>query len=114
MFFGAPATPMPEIIADAIGQVVAQVPGICEAYLPQCYIQGDTEARQVLVIGVGKAQEIPKIMDDLMAKMKLVLPAHQSIDVLPFPSSTMPSGARVMECKIYERIRTDKPWWKLW
>lgn len=115
MFFGAPAKPMPEVMADAIGQVVAQVPGIREAYLPQCFIQGDTEARQVLVVGVGNAQEIPKIMDDLMAKMKLVLPTHQFIDIIPFPASTMPSGARVAECKIYETdIGTPKPWWKFW
>ena len=34
LFFGVPADPMPEIMADAIGQVVAEVPGIVEAYLP--------------------------------------------------------------------------------
>lgn len=113
MFFGAPAKPMPKIMADAIGQVVAQVPGIREAYLPQCFIQGDPEAREVLVVGVSNAQQIPKIMDDLMGKMQLVLPAHQIIDVIPFPSSTMPSGARVTECKIFG-TETGKPWWKFW
>jgi len=45
MFFGIPASPMPEIMADAISQVVAQICGIREAYLPQCYIQGDELAR---------------------------------------------------------------------
>jgi hypothetical protein len=112
MIFGVPANPMPEIMTDAIGQVVAQVPGIREAYLPQCFIQGDTEARQVLVVGVDNAQEIPRIMDELMGKMKLVLPADQFIDILPFPVSTMPAGARVAECKIHEA--KTKPWWKVW
>ncbi len=111
-FFSVPANPMPEIMADAIGQVVAQVPGIREAYLPQCFIQGDTEAREVLVVGVENAQQIPQIMEELMGKMKLVLPANQFIDVIPFPVSTMPAGARVAECKIYE-VKT-KPWWKPW
>jgi hypothetical protein len=112
MFFGVPANPMPEIMADAIGQVVAQVPGIREAYLPQCFIKGDTEARQVLVVGVENAQEIPRIMDELMGKMRLVLPADQFIDIMPFPVSTMPTGARVAQCKICEA--KAKPWWKLW
>jgi hypothetical protein len=113
MFFGVPAKPMPEIMADAISQVVAQVPGIREAYLPQCFIQGDTEARQVLVVGVDNGREIPKIMDELMAKMRLVLPVNQFIiDILPFPVSAMLGGARVAECKIYGS--KPKPWWKVW
>jgi len=115
MFFGAPANPMPEIMADAIGQVVAQVSGIREAYLPQCYIPGYLEVRQVLVVGVRNAEEIPKIMDELMDKMKLVLPAHQFIDILPFSVSTMPIAARVAECKIFGTdIQVAKPWWKFW
>lgn len=112
MFFGVPANPMPEIMRDAVGQVVAQVPGIGEAYLPQCFIQGDTEARQVLVVGVENAQKIPRIMDELMSKMKLVLPANQFIDIIPFPVSTMPAGARIAKCKIYEA--KTRPWWKVW
>jgi hypothetical protein len=112
MFFGVPANPMPEIMADAIGQVVAQVPGIREAYLPQCFIEGDTEARQVLVVAVDKAQGIPRIMDELLGMMKLVLPANQFIDIMPFPVSTMPVGARVAEFKIYEA--KAKPWWQVW
>lgn len=112
MFFGEPANPMHEIMANAIGQIVAQVPGIREAYLPQCFIHSDTEARQVLVVGVDTAQEIPKIIDDLMDKMKLILPANQFIDIMPFPVSAMPSEARVVQCKIYEA--KGKPSWKMW
>lgn len=115
MFFGAPANPMPETMAEAIGQVVAQVPGIREAYLPQCYIPGYLEVRQVLVVGVRNAEEIPKIMDDLMGKIKLVLPAYQFVDILPFPVSAMPIAARVAECKIFGTdLEVAKPWWKFW
>jgi len=112
MIFGVPALPMPEIMADAICQVVAQVPGIREAYLPQCFIQEDTEARQVLVVGVDNGREIPKIMDELMSKMRLILPENQFVDMLPFPVSTLPGGARVAECKIHGS--RPKPWWKVW
>jgi SseB protein C-terminal domain len=111
LFFGVPAKPMPGIMVDAIGQVVAQVPGIREAYLPQCFIQGDTEARQVLVVGIDNDREIPKIMDELMSKMRLVLPKNQFLDILPFPVSKMPCAARVAECKIHES--KPQPRWKV-
>ena len=112
LFFGVPANPMPEIIADAIGQVVAQVRGITEAYLPQCFVQGDAEARQILVIGVDTRESIPAIMEELMGKMGLALPEREFIDIIPFPSSSMPVEARVPECKIYGA--KPKPWWKMW
>lgn len=115
MYFGVPADPMSEIMADAIGQVVAQVPGIVEAYLPQCFIEGDEEARQVLVLGVESKSQIPAIMQDLMSKMELVMPAHEFIDMLPFSTVDMPPGARVAECRIGGvQVKTKKPWWKLW
>ena len=112
MFFGEPAKPMPEVMADALGQVVAQVPGICEAYVPQTFIEGDTEARQVLVVGVEKKEMIPDIMQDLMGKMKLLLPAGAFMDILPYASSALPPGARVQKCRIFGTPK--KPWWKLW
>ena len=94
IMFGVPANPMTEIMADAIGQVVAQVSGIHEAYLPQCFIEGDKEARQVLVVGVDKKDNIPRIMETLMGKMKLLLPRDEFIDVIPYPVSSMPEGAQ--------------------
>lgn len=117
MFFGVPTNPMPEIMADAIGQVVAQVPGIVEAYLPQCYIQDEEEARQVLVLGVQSKGHIPEIMQDLMGKMELVMPPNQFIDMLPFSTLDLPPGARVAECQIFGGVdekQGQKPWWKIW
>ena len=112
MLFGAPAKPMPEVMSDAIGQVVAQVPGICEAYLPQCYIEGDQEARQILVVGVERKESIPEIMQVLMGKMKLLLPPGVFIDILPFESASVPQKARVATCHIFGSPK--KPRWRFW
>ncbi|WP_417382349.1 enhanced serine sensitivity protein SseB C-terminal domain-containing protein [Gimesia sp.] len=117
LYFGVPANPMSEIMADAIGQVVAQVPGIVEAYLPQCYLEGDEEAKQVLVLGVESKSRIPGIMQDLMSKLQLVLPANQGIDMLPFSTRELPPEARIAECQIFGNnnpVREQKPWWKFW
>jgi hypothetical protein len=112
MYFGAPAKPMPEIMAEAISQVVTQVPGIVEAHLPQCFIEGDKEARQVLVVGVQRRSEIPQIADALMGKLQLVFPPGQFIDVLPFESGAVPAGVRQAGCQIFAADK--KAWWKIW
>jgi hypothetical protein len=112
MYFGAPARPMPEIMADAISQVVAQVSGIAEAHLPQCFIEGDKEARQVLVVGVQRRSEIPKVAEALMAKLQLVFAPGQFIDILPFESAAVPDGVRQAGCQIFAVQK--KAWWKIW
>ena len=105
--FGAPAKPMPEVTADAILQVVVQVPGIIEAHLPQCFMSGDTEARQVLVVGVEKSPEIPQIAEQLMSKLRLALPAGPSIDILPFAWDAVPPEVRQAGCQIF--VAQKKP-----
>lgn len=110
--FGAPANPMPDVMVDAISQVVAQVPGILEAHLPQCFIEGDKEARQVLIVGVNKRSNIPVIMPTLMGKLQLVFAPGQFIDVMPFEYGAIPHGVRQAACQIFGT--TKKPWWKLW
>jgi hypothetical protein len=112
MYFGAPAKPMPEIMADAISQVVAQVPGILEAHLPQCFIEGDKEARQVLVIGVQSRSEIPQVAEALMSKLQLLFAPGQFIDILPFESGAVPAGVRQAGCQIFTAEK--KAWWKIW
>lgn len=100
MLFGAPARPMPKIMFDAITQAVAQVPEIREAYVPQCYIKGDKEARQILVIGVDKERRIPEIMESLGGKVQLLFPDGAFVDIIPYVSSLMPKEARIEECRI--------------
>lgn len=105
---------MADVIADALGQVVAQVPGIREAYIPQCFIEGDSDARQVLIVGVETKGKIPEVMQDLLGKMKLLLPPGFFMDVIPYASADLPDEARVKECHIYGSPSTSKPWWKIW
>jgi hypothetical protein len=112
MFFGAPAKPMPKTMADAISQAVARVPGIIEAHLPQCFIEGDNEARQILVIGVKNRSEIPQIAQDLSEKLQLIFPPGDFIDILPFETGAVPAGVRQAGCQIF--VGKKKAWWKVW
>ena len=98
VLWGKPARPMPSVNVVAIGQAVARVPGIVEAYLPQCYIDGDKAAAQVLVIGVESKAAIPTIMEDLLSKLRLVLGPGKFLDVFPFEVASVPAAARVVPC----------------
>jgi hypothetical protein len=112
LFWGRPANPMPKIMADAISQAVTEVPGISEAHLPQCFIEGDKEARQVLVIGVHRPNETAWIANELTRKFHPVLPTGQFLDIIPFKSGSVPPEVQQAGCQIF--VEAAKPWWKIW
>jgi type III secretion system (T3SS) SseB-like protein len=100
IFFRIPTSPMPESLSDAIGDAVELVAGIDEAYLPECYIAGEKEPRQFLVVSVDSTPDISEIVKHLAEKLRGVLPDGQFIDILPFSSSSMPAEARIPQCRI--------------
>jgi hypothetical protein len=112
LYFGAPASPMPAERSSAIAAAVAQVPGIVEAHLPQCFIEGDDSARQLLAIVVAADANIPQIAGALGARLSAVLPPAEFIDMLPFREGAVTFGVREAKCQIYPA--ESKPWWKVW
>lgn len=114
LYFGAPAKPMPEVTVTAITQVVQRVPGIVEAHLPQCFIEGEKEARQVLVVGVRSSDEIPRVGEALMHRLESSLSPGELefMDVMPFEAASIPDGVRKAGCQIF--AGETKPWWKIW
>jgi SseB protein C-terminal domain len=112
LYFGPPAKPMPDAMVEGISHVLAQVPGILEAHLPQCFIEGDTRGRQVLVIGVRSRDEIPRIAGALVSKMQHLFPPGQGLDILPFQTDALPPGVRKAGCQI--QAVEKRAWWKLW
>ena len=112
LYVGAPVSPMPPERSAAIAALVARVSGIFEAHLPQCFIEGDKEARQVLVVVASARSDIPRIAGDLNAGLVSVIPDGQFLDILPFVQGTVPAGVREARCQIYPAI--SKPWLKLW
>jgi hypothetical protein len=114
LYFGAPAEPMADVTISAITQVVQRVSGIVEAHLPQCFIEGEKEARQVLVVGVKSSEEIPRVGETLMRKLESTLSRAELefMDVMPFEVTSIPDGVRKAGCQIF--AGETKPWWKIW
>jgi hypothetical protein len=114
LYFGAPAKPMPNVTVAAITQVVQRVPGIIEAHLPQCFIEGEKEARQVLVVVVRSSDEISRVGEALMRGLESSLSPGELefIDIMPFEVTSMPDGVRKAGCQIFSG--ETRPWWKIW
>jgi len=111
-YFGAPATPMPGDRSAAIADLVARVPGVVEAHLPQCFIEGEPGARQVLAIVVSTKEEIPRVCNAIGHGLKGILPEGQFLDILPFRQTSVIPGVREARCQIYPS--NAKAWWKVW
>jgi hypothetical protein len=112
---GVPANPVSEIMIDVMRQVLAQTPGILEAYLPLCIIEGDQEARQVLLVGLDPLAKTSEVMEELGWKMKLVLPANEFIDIMPAPPSSpllVLAATTEPDSLIFKKKR--RRWWKIW
>src|SRR5437870_4524678 len=83
MLIGAPAIPMPAERSAAIGRLIASVPEIVEAHLPQCYIAGHTpKSAQVLFVVFPKTI-LHSAMQKIGAGLTTILPAGEFLDMLP-------------------------------
>jgi hypothetical protein len=109
VYFGRPAKPMPKERANAIAAAVARVPGIVEAHLPQCYIDGDEGARQVLVVVVDAPQDIPRAAQAIVCELAAILPPGDSVDLLPFDRRSLPRGVREASCCVFGEEMGSRP-----
>lgn len=103
VFVGAPSVPMKLVRFNAIAKAVLQTPGISEAHLPQCYVEGVTpNPAQVLLVVFTSEVDANFVLDQLFAELEKVIPESELIDVWP-ASLEMPllETVRNAGCKIF-------------
>ncbi len=114
MMIGAPAKPMPEATSGAIAELVAQIDGIQEAHLPQCYVP-NTMARpgQILVLLLTPGANIQTVMERIGQGLHSILSGGEPLDIWPLqpPPDALLTEVRKAGCQIYQR---QKSWWKFW
>ena len=72
---GAPATPHPQSVVDAVRRAVESVQGIGEAHMPQWFERGVTDgAEQVLVVALGRDYTADDVMPRVLDALKRELP----------------------------------------
>ena len=113
--WGAPAKPMPEEWSRAVAELVANTPGIAEAYLPQCYAVGFVDPpAQVLVITLASGAELATVMQALGAGISRIFPPGDYLDILPGLDRGTLQTIRESGTQIYTggAAIEARPWWK--
>ena len=112
--WGAPAKPMEEERSCAVARVVADTPGIAEAYLPQCYAPGFIDPpAQVLVITLAPGADPATIMASLGPAISRIFPPGEHLDILPSLDRGALQAVRHSGTQIYaSRVSESQPWWK--
>jgi len=105
---GAPAQPLAPAVVDAIARVVAQTPGIAEAHLPLCQVEGVmTAPAMVLVVGVDNLSACDSLADDLQAGIRKVLGSGEYLDVWPLATGDpVLQAIRNAKCQVFPRNDT--------
>src|SRR6266516_1386210 len=81
ILLGRPAKPMPQALSAEIGMMVRAIPGIREAYLPQCYVKAVVEPpAQVLVVVLDDAADRQSVLDAIGQGLTRVLPQGAHLD----------------------------------
>ncbi|MDQ8201830.1 enhanced serine sensitivity protein SseB C-terminal domain-containing protein [Pelagicoccus sp. SDUM812003] len=113
ILFGSPAKPIGKVMVDEIRQVINQTEGIHEAYLPQCYILGDEEASQVLVLGLKKSYDVKEVLEESGPKIQMLFGEGRFLDILPFRYGSVPPEAKQVIC-VEPKEEKEKKWWEIW
>src|SRR5262245_162026 len=83
VYLGRPAKPMPQTLSDGSGEMVRGIPGIREAYLPQCYVKDIVEPpAQILVLVLDDVAD-QSVLDLVGEGLSHVLPQGMHLDVWP-------------------------------
>jgi hypothetical protein len=86
---GKPAKPLAHDLVDKIAGLVAGMPGVLQAWLPQCYIKGVIDPpAQVVILVVGERSLDPAIDAELGRRIR---PSNFQRDSLTSWSSRRPT-----------------------
>ena len=116
ILIGAPARPMPSAQSAAIADMLAKVPGVVEAHLPQVYAPGAmTEPAQVLVVVLRPGADADATLHAINCDLARLLTEDTRLDIFPVAGdSGMLRDVRAVGCRILGEAHGAKPWWKFW
>ncbi len=107
---------MPQPLSDAIGEMVRGIPGIHEAYLPQCYVKDIVDPpAQILVLVLDNADD-RTVLDAVGQGLSGVLPQGVHLDVWPLSDGhSLLDTIRGTRMQIHcAAVSETKPWWRFW
>jgi hypothetical protein len=115
ILIGAPAVPMPLERSTAIGRLVASVPEVVEAHLPQCYIAGQMPKPGQLLFVVFAKEISHSAIQTIGAGLPSIVPPGEFLDMMPITlANSLLETVRGANCQIYARAAKKTPWWQFW
>jgi hypothetical protein len=106
---------MPQTLPESIAEMVRTIPGIREAYLPQCYVKGVVEPpAQILVLVLDDASD-QRVLDEVGQGLARRLPQAMHLDVWPLtPGHSLLGTVRGTRTHLHCAPPPEKkPWWKI-
>jgi hypothetical protein len=105
IFLGAPARARDPWIVRSVTEIVAAVPDVVEAHIPQCYVPEVMERpAQVLILVITNSTAIEPSLTAVANGIRRLLPTAEHLDIWPvLPSSSIVSAVRGTGCKIFAR-----------
>src|SRR5438128_656236 len=84
LLIAAPANPMPQAIAEALGRMVASYPDVIAAHLPYCFVPDFMkEPGQVLVVILRSGSQAKTILRSIETRLSDILPPGMELFLLP-------------------------------
>jgi hypothetical protein len=103
VYLGAPAKPLDQSIILKISELVAALPSVLEAHLPQCWIEKLMPGpAQILVLVVATEEGVPELIAAVGQGLGRLLPRGNHMDIWPLLISNNLIGAvRGAGCQIF-------------
>ncbi len=80
IYVGPPAKPMDSKLSERIGAAVATIPGICEAHLPQTYIEKVIDPPEQVLVAVLE-DDIATVRPALGEALRPIFPEGSSLAI---------------------------------
>lgn len=116
ILIASPAKPMAQAQSAAIADMLARIPGVAEAHLPQLFIPGVMASpTQILALVLAPGADSEAVMGEVGCHLGAMLPEDERLDVWPLDSSNpILRDVRAVGCRILGKDVVSKVWWQFW
>jgi hypothetical protein len=89
VLFSRPPRPLPGYLIRCIASLIASVPGVTEAHLPQCFVADVmTEPAQLLVLVLAVEANEREVVTAVEAGLEAFLRAEQHLEIWAMPTTS--------------------------
>ena len=102
IMLGMPASPLVDVLQQAIGTMLSSVDGVLEAHMPECFAMGVmAQPAQVLVVVIKSTVSSEEIVDEILLGLSALTLEDLELDVLPITQEhSLLATVQATHCRI--------------